>query len=527
MQNNTKICRLEELARLLETHRASGRRVVLCHGVFDVFHVGHLRHFEQARSHGDLLIVTLTPDRFVNKGAGRPAFTESLRAELIASLGCVDYVAINRWPTAVETIQWLQPDVFVKGGEFKDLNDTIGHVSKEAEAVQAVGGRVVFTEDVVFSSSALINQFLSNQPNHVREYLQKFASRYSGTDALKALRKAENMKVLVVGETIIDEYEYCEAIGKSGKEPVLASRYIGLDRFPGGVLACANHAAAFAERVDVFTLLGEGLEEQDFVKRSLKPNVNLIAREKPHSPTIVKKRFVEKYLSQKMFEVYRMNDEPLDPNADVELCDHLESILPDYDVVIVADYGHGMLSPGAVDVLGRRSRFLAVNTQSNAGNHGFNMISKYDRADYVCLAQREFALETRSRRFSDPEMVAHVADRLACPRVMMTQGSKGCLYHTAPDGYTRAPALAAKVVDRVGAGDAVLCVTALAAALGAPPEVVTFLANVVGAEAVSILGNQRSIERVPLYRHIECLLKVHESGGQRSAEPRALSAAVA
>jgi bifunctional ADP-heptose synthase (sugar kinase/adenylyltransferase) len=315
--------------------------------------------------------------------------------------------------------------------------------------------------------------------------------------------------VLVVGETIIDEYEYCEALGKSGKEPVLASRRLGMDRFAGGVLACANHTASFADQVDVFTLLGEGLDEEAFVRKSLKPNVNLIAREKPHSPTIVKKRFVEKYLSQKMFEVYQMNDEPLDPQSDFELCEHLAGILPQYDVVIVADYGHGMLSPGAVDVLTRKSRFLAVNTQSNAGNHGFNMISKYDRAEYVCLAGREFALETRSRRFTDPEMLAHVAERLHCPKVMMTRGNRGCLYHTRPDRYTSGPALAAQVVDRVGAGDAVLCVTSLAVAMGAPPEIVTFLANIVGAEAVSILGNQRSIERIPLYRHIECLLKVH------------------
>ncbi len=509
MNNDTKICRIEDLTTHLDIAKQDGQRIVLCHGVFDVFHVGHLRHLEQAKAQGDVLVVTLTPDRFVNKGPGRPAFTESLRAEMIASLSCVDYVAINRWPTAVEPIQLLQPDVFVKGSEFKDLNDTIGHVSHEAEAVQAVGGRIVFTEDVVFSSSALINSYLSQQPNHVREYLTKYASRYTAEATLAALRRAEKLRVLVIGETIIDEYDYCEALGKSGKEPVLASRRLSMDRFAGGVLACANHAASFADKVDVFTLLGEGRDEEAFIRSSLKTNVNLIAREKPHSPTIVKKRFVEKYLSQKMFEVYQMNDEPLDPQSDYELCAHLESILPNYDVVIVADYGHGMLSPGAVDLLTRKAKFLSVNTQSNAGNHGFNMISKYERADYVCLAGREFALETRSRRFTDTEMISHVSDLLHCPRVMMTRGNRGCLYFTKPNQYASGPALATQVVDRVGAGDAVLCVTTLAVALGAPPDVVTFLANVVGAEAVTILGNQRSIERIPLYRHIECMLKMH------------------
>src|SRR3954468_24944354 len=115
MGTNAKVQTLDNLAAILERHRADGRRVVLCHGVFDLLHIGHVRHFEQARKLGDVLVVTITPDRFVNKGIGRPAFPETLRAEFLASLGCVDYVAVNRWPSAVETIQLLKPAVFAKG----------------------------------------------------------------------------------------------------------------------------------------------------------------------------------------------------------------------------------------------------------------------------------------------------------------------------------------------------------------------------------------------------------------------------
>jgi cytidyltransferase-like protein len=508
---NDKIHSIAELVPLLERRRSQGHRVVHCHGVFDLLHIGHVRHFDQAKKLGDVLVVTITPDRFVNKGIGRPAFTESLRAEFLANLTSIDYVAINEWPTAVNTIHLLKPNLFAKGSEFRNLQDTIGHVSLEGEAIRAIGGEIAFTEDIVYSSSALINQYMSQYPDHVRDFLGDFATRYPAEEVLAPLRGAENLKVLVVGETIIDEYAYCEAIGKSGKEPVLATRYLGADKFGGGVLACANHTANFADRVDVFTMLGEGMDQEDFVRGVLRNNVTPIFVEKKDSPTIVKKRFVEKYLSQKMFEVYSMNDEALDERTDADLCAKLQSVVADYDLVIVADYGHGMLTPNAIEVLCRHSKLLAVNTQSNAGNHGFNMISKYPRADYVCLAQREVALETRTLHLTPAEMVRHVADRLHCPRVMMTRGSSGTLYHTAPNGFYRAPALATKVVDRVGAGDAVLCLTALAVAMGAPPEVIPFIGNVVGAEAVTILGNQRSIERIPLYRHVECLLKLHKS----------------
>src|SRR5207302_3192447 len=143
---------------------------------------------------------------------------------------------------------------------------------------------------------------------------------------------------------------------------------------------------------------------------------------------------------------YRMNDEPLDARADEDLCDRLRDLVPNYDVVIVADYGHGMLSHNAIHAISQHSKFLAVNTQSNAGNHGFNMISKYPRADYVCLAQREVALETRTQRLTADDMVRHVADRLHCPKVMMTQGSAGTLFFTAPNEFHHVPALATKVV---------------------------------------------------------------------------------
>jgi rfaE bifunctional protein nucleotidyltransferase chain/domain len=508
-----KLHSLEKLASILEPLRKQGRRIVLCHGVFDLLHLGHIRHFEQARQHGDLLVVTLTPDRHVNKGPNRPAFPEALRAEVIASLRCVDYVAINAWPTAIETIRFLKPDVFAKGSEFRNLQDTIGHVSKEAEAVRSIGGEIVFTEDITFSSSALINQYLAQVPDQTKDFVAAFMRNYSAEQVLQPLRQAIDKRVLIVGETIIDEYAYCEAIGKSGKEPVMVSRYLRAERFGGGVIACANHTASFCEQVDVLTFLGDNGDQEEFVRSCLKPNVTPLFRYKRGAPTIVKKRYVESYLSQKLFEVYQINDEPLETDQDQELCATLKSILPSYDVVIVADYGHGMISPEVIRVLCSRAPFLAVNTQSNAGNHGFNTISRYPRADFVSLAHREFALETRNRRMSAEDMVRYVAGKLDCPRIMMTQGKHGCLVYTPAEGLRSIPAFTATVIDRIGAGDAVLCVTALCALQDTPSDALGFIGNVVGAEAVNILGNQRSIERIPLFRHIECLLKLHRDNG--------------
>jgi rfaE bifunctional protein nucleotidyltransferase chain/domain len=381
MATVSKVWDLESLVPELDRRRAERQRIVHCHGVFDLLHIGHIRHFQQAKKHGDILVVTVTPDCYVNKGAGRPAFPDQLRAEVIASMACVDYVAINRWPTAVETIRLLRPNVFVKGSEFQNGKDTTGHVHVEEEAIRLIGGEIAFTQDITYSSSALINQYLADFSQEVRQYLAGLLSRYSPEDILKPLHNAKDLKVLCIGEAILDEYQYCETMGKAGKEPVLATRYLGVDRFAGGVLAAANHVASFADRVDVLTFLGEHGDQEPFVRGRLKPNVQPCFLYKSGSPTIVKKRFVEKYLSQKLFEVYHFNDDALSGEEEAVFCDRLEAMLPAYDVVIVTDYGHGMMTPKAIDLLCRRCRFLAVNTQSNAANHGLNAISKYPRAD--------------------------------------------------------------------------------------------------------------------------------------------------
>jgi rfaE bifunctional protein nucleotidyltransferase chain/domain len=155
----SKVVALDELSRISAEARAAGKRVVQCHGVFDLLHPGHIRHFEEARAQGDCLVVTVTADEFVNKGPGRPAFPEALRAETLATLMYVDYVAVSRFPTAVNAIEAIRPHVYVKGQDYEEATkDVTGGIVAEEAAVTAGGGRIHFTHGIVYSSSSLLNQ---------------------------------------------------------------------------------------------------------------------------------------------------------------------------------------------------------------------------------------------------------------------------------------------------------------------------------------------------------------------------------
>lgn len=154
-----KILELEELARKIAELKSQGKKIVLCHGCFDLMHPGHIKYFQASKKMGDILVVTVSPDIYVDKGDGRPVFNQTLRAESIAALECVDYVAINTWPTAVETLRLLRPHIYVKGQEFENKADKTGKLQKEQEALLEIGAEMRYTHEIVFSSTKLLNQY--------------------------------------------------------------------------------------------------------------------------------------------------------------------------------------------------------------------------------------------------------------------------------------------------------------------------------------------------------------------------------
>lgn len=508
MSASDKIRPLEELSSILADLRGRDRRIVHCHGVFDLLHVGHLRYFQEARALGDVLVVTLTTDRFVNKGPHRPAFPEQLRAEMIAALECVDYVAVSTCPTAVEAIGLLRPHLYVKGPDYKDASrDVTGGIYEERRAVEAAGGRLVVTEGIVFSSTNLINRHMSPLPEETQTYLAEFAARHPVEEVLGWLRKASDLKVLVVGEAIIDEYVYCTAIGKSSKEPTLVVRRNGSEQFAGGVLAAANHVAGFAGKVAVLTQLGTENSHEAFIDRKLRPNVERIFLRRPNSPTIVKRRMVEEYFFTKLLEVYEINDAPLSPEEDDAVCEALLRHVPEYDLVLAIDFGHSLLGDRATQILREKSRFLAVNAQCNAGNMGHHAISRYRGADFVTATEMEARIDAHDRTGDIRRIVGEIRRRLGCGRLVVTRGRNGCLCCDEEGGLIDVPAVAGKVVDRIGAGDAFLSVASLLAVQGAPLDVVGFVGNAAGALAVATVGNREPVDPVLLHRHVESLLK--------------------
>jgi rfaE bifunctional protein nucleotidyltransferase chain/domain len=504
-----KIKTLSQLAQIAAEARGKGHKVVLAHGVFDILHVGHKRHLDIGKRHGDLLIVTLTTDKFVNKGPDRPVFGEKLRAEMVASLETVDYVGISPNPGAEHVIEVVKPTYYLKGSEYSDEeSDVTGRIKTERMTVEKFGGTVLYTEDITFSSSNLSNRILQLYPEDAAQFLKELRTRITAPDLIKEVAAVQDKRCLVVGDTILDEYIYVEPLGKPAKENIIATKYRDREIFAGGAIATANLAAQLCGRVDLVTLLGQEESHEDFVRRHLHDNVGLVPFYRKGGRTTIKSRLVDPAYVKKLIEVAYLSDEALPVDEQAALNDWVDARIGDYDAVIVNDFGHGMIDPGLIDIVCRKAKFLAVNAQTNSANRGFNLITKYPRADLICIDEPEARLAAMER-YAPIESVLkdRLEKRIDCHVFIITHGKLGSVIYTAKEGVRRIPALTGEAIDTIGAGDAFFALAASLVASGSDPFHAAFIGNAVGAMKVRIVGQRHQITKPEILKYLSTLLK--------------------
>lgn len=499
----------QQVKELCQSHRNEGSIIALCHGVFDILHPGHLEHLAEAKEIADILVVSVTADRYVNKGPGRPVLNQDSRAKMLASLDLVDYVFISDFPTAVESIGLVRPSFFVKGPDYRDTNSDIsGNIDKEVRAVADAGGKVVFTNAPSMSSSALINNAGLGQENELRTWLGEIRTSVSSDDVSRWVESFRSLKVLVIGEIIVDRYIFCDALGKTSKEPVLAFLEKSQEEQLGGSLAIARHVSGLGAQTTLLSRLGD-----DDLGRTLRKQIDAtevfrsVIHSSSHSNTIVKTRFLDEHTGTKVFETYTMSDDPPEQKDEQQFIELLDKVGENFDLVLVADYGHGLLSDRVVQALCSKSFTLSINTQSNAGNRGFNSISRYPRADIVCLNGGEISLELRKKHTTVPKLLPELGGITGAEWIVVTEGARGLAMWNKELGVTSVPAFTEQVRDRVGAGDALFAAVSLGLTAGAPPEIVGLFGNLAGASMVSDLGNRYSLNSIDLIRHSHIALK--------------------
>jgi bifunctional ADP-heptose synthase (sugar kinase/adenylyltransferase) len=465
------------------------RRVIMCHGVFDVVHPGHVRHLLYAKSKADVLVCSITADRHIAKGLHRPHVPQDLRAMNLAAFEMIDYVVIDHNDKPIENLRTIQPDFFAKGFEYT-AGTLPPKTAEEAAAVESYGGEMIFTPgDIVYSSSALIDLA---PPGILLEKLQIVMERHGVTfDTLRATLDAMvGRRVHVVGDTIVDSLTQCSMIGGQSKTPTMSVLFEKRTDFVGGAGVVAKHMKAAGADITLSTVLGSDGFKEFITEDLLAAGVSLNAVVDATRPTVNKNAIVVG--GYRLLKIDTLDSRSISDNILGEITGAIRSTPA--DAIVYSDFRHGIFNrrtnPEFLEALPDGVlRVADSQVASRWGNivdfKGFDLITPNEREARFALADQDSGIRPLASR---------LYDEAQCKLLIMKLGARGVMVccspdHESLDSFFVLDSFVDKVIDPVGAGDALLAYATLALAAGGNNAAATILGSMAAARECELDGN--------------------------------------
>lgn len=496
MAPGRKICNLERLLGVRREARAAGRVLVHCHGCFDIVHPGHIQHLQYAKSLGDELVVTVSADSHVQKGVDRPLIPDDLRASSLAALECVDWVYVNPNPTAVELLEELQPDVYIKGKEYERNHDP--RFLAERDAVARHGGRVVFSSgDVVYSSTSLISA-LEDREAMRDEKVSRFRRKFDlgGSSLHQIIQKFRGQKVVVVGDYILDRYHLCDPIGIAGEGPMMALRELQSRDYDGGAAVVALHLAGLGARPTLVTGLCADTVSHETTMRLHSEGI-AVESTAHRRQLVVKSRYLAE--ETKLFKVDHGAVDPIDSQCEQAIAERILAAAQGAAAVVFADFGYGLITEGLIDrIMPELRKNVPVITADVSGRQS-NLL-KFKSVDLLCPTEREVRETLHDFSSGLGNVVWRLLSETKARQAIITLGKQGLVTFTPPPPPAAGvlgrliseylPALSTRVVDPLGCGDALLAAASLTLACGGSLHAAAYLGSLAAAMEIRQLGNQ-------------------------------------
>ncbi len=483
-----KIKTREELRELLGA-RPREQKAIMCHGVFDVVHPGHMRHLIYAKNKADILIASLTADKHIEKGLYRPHVPQDLRAANLAAFEVVDYVIIDENAKPLKNIEYIQPDYFAKGFEY--VSDGMApKMAEESTVLESYGGEIIFTPgDIVYSSSKLIDMA---PPELKIDKLMSVMERHGVTfDGMRnTLSAMAGKSVHVVGDTIIDSLTQCAMIGGQTKTPTMSVLFENKTDYIGGAGIVAKHLRSAGAKVTFSTVLGQD-SLAEFALNGLKEfDVEVLPVIDSTRPTTNKNAIVVG--GYRLLKVDTLDNSTISDAIVEELTSAIREI--EADAVVFSDFRHGMFNrrtiPSLVDAI-PDGAFRVGDSQvaSRWGNvtefKGFDLITPNEREARFALADQDSGIRP---------LAAGLYDMAECKTLILKLGERGVLTcvngdHESLDSFFIIDSFVDRVVDAVGAGDALLAYSTLASLVSGSPTQAAILGSIAAACECELDGN--------------------------------------
>jgi len=465
------------------------KKVIMCHGTFDLVHPGHIRHLMYAKSKADILVTSLTCDAWIQKSDFRPFVPQELRAMNLAALEMVDYVIVDDNATPIETIRLIQPDYFAKGYEYGQ-GKIPPRTQEEMNTLADYGGELLFTPgDVVFSSSKFIE---TGKPDLLIEKLTTLMESENITFATlrQALDGFARARVHVIGDSIVDSYVTTTPIStSSSKTPTLSVRFDSQVDYAGGASVVAKHIRAAGADVRFSTVLGNDDMQRFILWDMARCGIDCRAVIDATRCTTQKMAFIAN--GYRMLKCDRVDNRPIsDKILDELIATYSKS---DADAFVFSDFRHGIFNrattPALTEKLPKGSlRVADSQVASRWGNilefQGFDLITPNEREARFALADQDSVIRP---------LALDLYKRANCKLLILKLGSRGSITYRRADAGVRAfftlDSFAENVVDPVGAGDALLAYATLALIARQSPVVGSILGNIAAGIACEHDGN--------------------------------------
>lgn len=466
---------------------SKNKKLVLVYGKFNVLHPGHQRLLKFAKDNGDFLIVAID-----NNESGGVLIDADLRLEALSHSMLVDYSFIIK--TSVnEVIKELKPNVVVKGSEHEDK------LNPELELIKSYGGKLIFgSGDIKFSSLALLkNEFRSFDVSNIHkpyEYIKR--NKIDSTKLVDVLDKFTSLKILVIGDTIIDEYKTCEALGMSQEDPTIVVSPISTDIFLGGAGIVAAHASGLGANVDFITVLGDDQNAKLVEDKLNEYNVKGYLYQDTTRPTTLKQRF--RANNKTLLRVNHLKQHHINKDIQDKIVGDLEEKIREKDMIVFSDFNYGCLPQRLIDKiieLGLKHNIIMVADSQSSSQTGD--ISKFNNMTLVTPTEREARLGVNDFESGLIVLAEKLRQKSNTKNVLITLGSEGVLVHADQENEKteekwlteQIPALNSSPKDVSGAGDSLLITSSMAIAAGATMIESVYLGSLAAASQVGRIGN--------------------------------------
>jgi len=466
---------LAELEKLRQEN--PNKKISFVSGDFLVIHAGHIRLLRFARDMADILVVGILPHNDYNAIS-----SEEDRLEVVHALPMVNMSGIlGKNHGLQEIIRILRPDFVIKGKEHEEK------YNEESAVLDEIGGRLIFSAGSIVPS--VMDQSVKINGTHLPLYKPNgYLNRHNinTEQLLKLFEVMKTLKVMVVGDVIVDEYIQCDALGMSQEDPTIVVSPVESKSYLGGAGIVAAHAAGLGAKVEFFTICGED-NTADFVqKHLLNYNVSAHIYKDNSRPTTLKQRFRCK--GKTLLRVSHLRQHAVEQKIYNAMLAKMEAHLGQTDLLIFSDFNYGCLPQNFVDSLIKKA--IKNNVQIVADSQSSSQmgdVSRFNNTILLTPTEREARLATHDYESGLVVLADKLLRKAKAQNIIMTLGEAGILIQEKITDQL--PSLNPTATDVAGAGDSLLVCTGLALVAGADIWNAAYLGSIAAAVQVSREGN--------------------------------------